>query len=556
MRIALVAGEFNQVILHTGLCSVVRDLARELNRLGHQVRVLLPYFGAADQNKERHHGLTMRNQLALNPIVQLHGCPLQTCLAQAANTLEGVAEVWLLNTGDCFRNIRNTGAANRISWADRFDKHGEFCDPALALAMVEFNRLAACLLSGSLGNWTAPDLVHCFGWEAALVPSFLRRANPRLPTLLTVDLLTVQAKIGSVQGRRLRRAYKACQVPQPVHFDNFLRRGILNAHRLHFPSLQWFEDTTGPTHGHGVGPDILSRKHDVCIAPFAINPKSFDHREKLKEERFASSQLFAEERVTPELKRLAKRELQRRLGLPEGGPILLAGNRLSEDDQKNYRLIRAALPRLLNRWPRMQLILRLFPSPTEGTPATSHLWTRLERLVTCFASPRRVVINPLGLADSIKWELLLLGSDVVLCPSLFEPGGLNHRQALFYGCPVVATRRGDMAAIIRDPRDRSSAAPNGWLFDDPTDSLAFEECIDDLAVEFHDPEAWRRIVLNCLNTPVTWAASIGQYIECYHKLTGQGALSAQLTRLTRAQPAQSKPTPRTKSPKPRNRRKP
>ena len=100
MRIALVAGEFNQIIIHTGLCSVVRDLARELRNRGIEVSVFLPYFGAVDQNADLHHGVSVDASRFVDDIVHCDGNCRREQLAQVPNTLPNLGEIWLLKAGD------------------------------------------------------------------------------------------------------------------------------------------------------------------------------------------------------------------------------------------------------------------------------------------------------------------------------------------------------------------------------------------------------------------------------------------------------------------------
>ena len=519
MKIAFVAGEFNPIIKHTGLGSVVRDLASELAGQGHKVSVLLPYFGAVDENASRHYGIYADDSRWVDDIVRFGGKRGRAQLANVPKTLTGVRDIWLLNSGDILETIRNVGTGGRIVWSNHFDTDGRFLSDELALAMMEFNRLAAALLSGQYSDWL-PDIIHCIGWEAALVPSFLMAAKrPVPPCVLTVDLLTVQGKIETAQEMSLREAYEACQVPFSAGINNFLRQGIRNASLLHLPSDQWLQEIITGAHICKVSKELKRRMDDVCVAPFAINADSLHHCNKLRNETTVPGALMALDRVTMDFKRWGKSEVQRRLGLPlDSGPILLTGNRISEDDQKNYDLLVRTMDALLGRWPGLQLILRLFPRPADSSSSAARRWRNLEALVRRFHSPNRAVIDSLDDPNPINWALLLLGSDVVLLPSRFEPAGLNHREAMFYGCAVGGTRKWYMANTIKDLRDQSAFRPNGWLFDCPDDDQSFVGCIDDAVRRYAKAYAWEALVSNCLATPVTWKDCIDQYLQMYARL--------------------------------------
>jgi len=111
--------------------------------------------------------------------------------------------------------------------------------------------------------------------------------------------------------------------------------------------------------------------------------------------------------------------------------------------------------------------------------------------------------------------LALLGSDIALTPSRFEPFGLNVLEQLRTGCLVVGTRRGVMADVVRDAR-RDLRRANGWPYPDPQDSKALEQCIRHaFRLRRDNPDAWRGMVRNALHVDGTWDSVLPQYLRLY-----------------------------------------
>ena len=107
-----------------------------------------------------------------------------------------------------------------------------------------------------------------------------------------------------------------------------------------------------------------------------------------------------------------------------------------------------------------------------------------------------------------------------IVPSLFEPCGLTQLIALKYGTVPIVRRTGGLGDTIFDVdySDRPVEERNGYLFDAP-DVAGFNSAFDRAMDRwFHNPDKWRKLMVNGMNMDYSWNRPAGQYVEIYKKL--------------------------------------
>jgi len=106
------------------------------------------------------------------------------------------------------------------------------------------------------------------------------------------------------------------------------------------------------------------------------------------------------------------------------------------------------------------------------------------------------------------------GADMFLMPSRYEPCGLNQIYSLKYGTVPVVRATGGLDDTI-EPFDGKKGS--GFKFSEysPEALLA----VIRQAVEcYHQPKAWRQLMLNGMKKDFSWASSAKQYIKIYQTL--------------------------------------
>ena len=116
---------------------------------------------------------------------------------------------------------------------------------------------------------------------------------------------------------------------------------------------------------------------------------------------------------------------------------------------------------------------------------------------------------------------IFAGSDIVLVPSRYEPCGLNQLYALKYGTvPIVRATGGLMDTV--EEYDRQADSGTGFLFVEK-DSWALEATIGKALTVFReDPDAWKRLMIRCMNRDFSWARSAEAYRRLYEKAFENG----------------------------------
>jgi starch synthase len=357
------------------------------------------------------------------------------------------------------------------------------------------------------GAWF-PEVIHCNDWHAAYFAE-LARTCPRyaellnkIPIGLTVHNFTYQ---GNYEYRYCVPADKD-EGKEPLHSlrdeklvkQNALLRGIRYADAV---------TTVSPTHArevltaeYGEGLDGIlreereklsgilngldTREFDPAKDPLVTNHFSYDHFEKSRS--------------------LNKRELQEAFGLPvEAGALLLAySGRLS--NQKGIQLLIEVMDHLLPEHPEFQLIVL-------GGGDDSYRRALTELMQKC--------PNQIGLHLLPNFKLprkIFAGTDMLLMPSLFEPGGIVALEALRYGAVPLVRRTGGLNDIVRE-FDLNTGKGNGFSFKGK-EAWAMYGAIIRAATIFQNKQIWNKLLSNCMRENFSWGDAATEYRHWYHRM--------------------------------------
>ena len=125
----------------------------------------------------------------------------------------------------------------------------------------------------------------------------------------------------------------------------------------------------------------------------------------------------------------------------------------------------------------------------------------------------------LGVAERVIWagahaevERFYGAADLVALPSLYEPFGNVHLEALASGLPVLASSRSGGAEVI-------TPGETGWILNDPEDPG--EICRGLQALREGESGRWRDAA-RAAAEPFTYAAQARAFTELYRKITEGG----------------------------------
>jgi starch synthase len=193
--------------------------------------------------------------------------------------------------------------------------------------------------------------------------------------------------------------------------------------------------------------------------------------------------------------------LQKEFGLAQNSnrPLIAVCGRISA--QKGWDYILEMLPKLLSERTDVQFLVM-----GQGDERYQNDLANLQRhheeqlslhLQSDFRLPRRIYS----------------GADIILIPSIFEPGGIIAIEALRYGAVPIVRRTGGLNDIISD-FSPSKGTGNGFSFTKKSSWSLFGAITTALTI-YGQPELWKKLVANCLASDFSWNHSAREYQKWY-----------------------------------------
>ena len=108
---------------------------------------------------------------------------------------------------------------------------------------------------------------------------------------------------------------------------------------------------------------------------------------------------------------------------------------------------------------------------------------------------------------------IFAGADLVLMPSLFEPGGIVALEALRYGAVPLVRKTGGLEDIVSD-FDLVTEKGNGFSFSQKTPWALYGSIVKALTV-YKQKNLWLTLVANCLSRDFSWDQSAKEYEDWY-----------------------------------------
>lgn len=467
-----------------GLADVTGALPRELARLGHQVRLVIPRYGTIGDR----YGFREWKRIEV---------PGQ------AGTVSAVIERSMMpGCGVSVLAVRHDPYFNRATlygeagkdYPDNLDRFVFFCRAVIELVP---------LLSHEEG-WRT-DILHAHDWQTALVPVYLRTLYTGRPECTGIRSLFTVHNMG-YQGLFPASDYPKTGLgrewftPRWLEFYgqlNLLKGGLVSADWLTTVSPTYSREIQTAELGFGLEGVVRERWGRMVGIVNGIdvdqwNPATDPHLPA----RYSMQDLSG--------KRVCKERLQREVNLPvRAVPLVGIVSRLTW--QKGLDLVAEALPVLMSR--DLQLVLL-----GTGEPALEAQFRDLRGRF-----PKQLGLHvgfDEGLAHRIE-----AGADLFLMPSRYEPCGLTQLASLRYGTVPVVRRTGGLADTVV-PYGAGIGAENqatGFQFQEATpDSLC--AAVEEALLVYADRGRWLELVRTGMETDVSWAKSARAYTDLYRRM--------------------------------------
>ncbi len=471
LKILLLSAEVKPFVKIGGLADVCGSLPLALRALGHDVRVVLPAYRPIEERFAKG-GTDLR---ALDPFDVPLGFGVLGAGIFESRLPGSDVPVYFIAEKNLF------GRDNVYGYQDDPYRFAFFSRAALQLTVV-------------LG-WR-PDIVHAHDWHTAPAITWLAtagQADPHfqdIPSLFTIHNLAHQgwAPWGvfdylGVQGSRLGEE-KYGEV-------NFMARGIYHATLVNTVSPTYAREILTYEGGSGLDSLLRYRRHDVHGVLNGLDYAEWNPASDACLARPFGAATLADRQHN-------KRAVQARADLPQRPevPLLAMISRL--DWQKGLDLMGEVLHLLMNNFAGEAQFVVLGSGAQKYVDMFSHLARDHQGKLAAF----------LDIFDNDLAHLIYGGSDMFVMPSLFEPCGLGQLIAMRYGSVPIARATGGLADTVFD-------GATGFTFGDYSTEAFWQALQRALYIYRVDPETWRAIQRQGMQSDFSWQRSARGYVQLY-----------------------------------------
>jgi len=492
LKILFVSSEVYPFVKTGGLADVSSALPQMLSELGHEVRIVIPKYGAVDDRKFKIHEIVRLKDLQIKIGDKDVTFSLKSCFLPGPRVR---VQIYFLDNQEYFGS-RNSLYIDPKTGKDYADNDERFI--LLSRAVME--------LIIKLG-WI-PDVIHLNDWQCGLIPAYLKtiykdqESFDQFKTLFTIHNIAYQGEFPVSSFRKTGLPKELESVSKGIVHNgkmNFMKSGLMFADVINTVSQTYANEIrTKEEYGEGLK-DVLSKRKDSLFGIVNGIDKNVWNPEKDKLISTNYSAKNIEEKINN------KKELAERFGLPfdEKVPIIGLISRLF--DSKGMDLVQKTAADL------MKMNIQIILLGTGDNKYHSFFEKMSSKYPNKFASY-------LGFNDELA-HLIEAGADMFLMPSKYEPCGLNQMYSLVYGTVPIVRETGGLADTVIRFNDKTEEG-TGFVFK----KYDAEEMIKEIkrAVKvFEDKKTWQKIMRAGMKLDFSWDLSAKRYIELYKTILAE-----------------------------------
>ncbi len=466
MKILMASSE---PLIETGR-SACLALSSELHKLGHKVSIVLPFYRSLFRDKKIY-----PKSIGVHFSVPV-GTQYLPCEIFETHTSDGI-QVLFIGRDEFFDRAEPFGNKGR--------GHSD--------NSARFAFYARCVIQLARRISPLPEMIQCYGWQAALIPAMVKDASLPFKTVLSISSLEHQGNFWSRDFvfTNLPKHYFSASGLEFYGSLNFLKGGILFSDAIVFPSKRYVREAQRPEHGCGL--DAVLREHSKKVHGICNgmderigNPEGdqlipkFNSPSEPKEKSICSSELLPLLRLAPS---------------PKGPAIAVISQLLTSDGFDIFLLV---LDRLLAEDVRV-VVLGQSSRYDAALKFVAHRY------------PSKFVY--LSEYDDSLVHRILAGVDIFLSPSDLELDGATIMMALKYGTVPVIRACSGFYQFIQD-YDSASKGGTGFAFYENTPEALLDGVRRALEI-FRKKDQWTQIVTRILSKDFSWKSAAQNYESIY-----------------------------------------
>jgi starch synthase len=457
-----------------GLADMAYFLPKSLIKLGHDVRIITPYY----QSINKHH-----KEMKMKGSATIVFGGIETIVHFYELKYENITYIFVQN----------------MHYFEREQLYG-YNDDAERFACFSF-----AILEGLKVLNFYPNILHLNDWQTGMVPYLLdehyRQRNDHyfsIHTLFTIHNLEYQGSFDPYVSRFFNTDFNYTY----IHFDrvNFLKAGIERATKINTVSPTYRNEVLTNDYGFTLDGALQKRNDDFIGILNGIDHHVFDPKtDDLIEHHY-------DEVKTKDGKIKNKEYMLHHFNLDVDlkAPLVVYIGRLAT--QKGINLLTRTLEDVIE-FSNARFILM-----GSGNDSYQDFFRHIS-----FKYPNRVA-NYIGFNEKIAHQLYA-ASDIFMMPSRFEPCGLGQMIAMRYGSlPLVRETGGLIDTII--PYNQYTGDGTGFRFS-RYDAYDFKEKLFE-AINLHNenPRVWNKLVKQAMKQDNSLDKMALSYEDLYQTILG------------------------------------